>query len=79
MIINTPLCYSHLQGSGLSVIVETNFQVCAYVYSDLHLEMLKLFAEVLDLQSPLHTHLFYILLFLLGYDKDAKYGLRFHH
>ena len=30
----------------LRIIVETNFQVCAYVNSELHLDMLKLFVDV---------------------------------
>jgi transcription initiation factor TFIIH subunit 4 len=34
------------QSMDLRIIVETNFQVCAYVQSELHLEMLKLFVEV---------------------------------
>ena len=32
--------------SDLRIIVETNFQVCAYVQSELHLDMLKLFVDV---------------------------------
>ena len=31
---------------SIMLIVETNFQVCAYFSSDLHLEMLKLFTDI---------------------------------
>lgn len=47
--------------SDLQIIVETNFQVCAYVQSELHLDMLKLFVEV-SIRMPNMVNYFFLLM-----------------